>query len=97
MAIDDGRSFEHPLYHYWENSPGGGIGLTTLDRVLMHSARHSLWFFPMATSCCAIEFMTAAASRVDLAIGSNSQLRGLAEVYASGDAGESGAAGAATA
>jgi NADH-quinone oxidoreductase subunit B len=66
MAIDDGRSFEHPLYHYWENSPGGGIGLTTLDRVLMHSARHSLWFFPMATSCCAIEFMTAAASRVDL-------------------------------
>jgi NADH-quinone oxidoreductase subunit B len=67
MAVDEsGRSFEHPIYHHVENMPGGGIGLTTLDRLMMHSARYSLWFFPMATSCCAIEFMTAAASRVDL-------------------------------
>lgn len=67
MAVDESqRNFEHPLYHYWENTPGGGIGLTSLDRLMMHSARYSLWFFPMATSCCAIEFMTAAASRVDL-------------------------------
>ncbi len=67
MAVDESeRNFEHPLYHYWENMPGGGIGMTSLDRLLMHSARHSLWFFPMATSCCAIEFMTAAASRVDM-------------------------------
>lgn len=67
MAVDESeRNFVHPLYHYWENMPGGGVGLTSLDRVMMDAARYSLWFFPMATSCCAIEFMTAAAGRVDL-------------------------------
>jgi NADH-quinone oxidoreductase B subunit len=35
-------------------------------RILQWGLRNSLWVFPMGTSCCAIELMSAAASRVDL-------------------------------
>ena len=48
----------------------GGAGLTVmtgvLDRLLEWGVTSSLWVFPMATSCCGIELMAAAASRVDL-------------------------------
>ncbi|MCO4747541.1 MAG: NADH-quinone oxidoreductase subunit NuoB [Proteobacteria bacterium] len=46
--------------------PGLSLAMTTVDKVLEWSATNSLWIFPMATSCCAIEFITAAASRVDI-------------------------------
>ncbi|MCO4748370.1 MAG: NADH-quinone oxidoreductase subunit NuoB [Proteobacteria bacterium] len=54
------------MYDYMERMPGLSLAMTTVDKVLEWSATNSLWIFPMATSCCAIEFMTAAASRVDI-------------------------------
>lgn len=46
--------------------PGLDVATTTIDKLLTWGANNSLWIFPMATSCCGIEFMAAAASRVDL-------------------------------
>ena len=67
MAVDEsGRPYTHPLYDTIEQFPGLSLATTSLDRLLNWSAMNSLWIFPMATSCCAIEFMTAAASRVDI-------------------------------
>ncbi|MBW2256320.1 MAG: hypothetical protein JRI25_17230 [Deltaproteobacteria bacterium] len=67
MGVDErNRAYEHPLYAYLEQVPGLGMGLTTLDLLFTWGTRHSLWFFPMATSCCGIEFMTAHANRVDM-------------------------------
>ena len=67
MAVDEGpRNYEHPAYDYMERMPGLSLAMTTVDKVLEWSATNSLWIFPMATSCCAIEFMTSAASRVDI-------------------------------
>lgn len=69
MAVkvnEDARPFEHPLYHYLERVPGLDIMTTTVDKLLTWGATNSMWIFPMATSCCGIEFMAAAASRVDL-------------------------------
>jgi len=67
MTIDQSNeNFEHPLYSYMEKLPGADIGLTTADKVLNWGARNSLWVFPMATSCCGIEFMAAACGRFDL-------------------------------
>ncbi|MCP4915674.1 MAG: NADH-quinone oxidoreductase subunit B [Proteobacteria bacterium] len=40
--------------------------MTTLDKLLSWGQQNSLWVFPMATSCCGIEFMAAAASRFDM-------------------------------
>lgn len=67
MAVDESnRPFEHPLYATMERMPGLSLATTSVDALLNWGARHSLWIFPMATSCCAIEFMTAAAGRVDI-------------------------------
>lgn len=69
MAVkvnEDARPFEHPLYDYMESVPGLDIMTTTVDKLLTWGATNSMWIFPMATSCCGIEFMAAAASRVDL-------------------------------
>lgn len=67
MAVDEkGRNYTHPLYSYMEQFPGLSLATTSVDSLLTWSATNSLWIFPMATSCCAIEFMTAAASRVDI-------------------------------
>ncbi len=67
MAVDEtGRTFEHPIYNMMHNMPGLSIATASVDQLLHWGEKHSLWIFPMATSCCAIEFMTAAASRVDL-------------------------------
>ncbi|MCA9543789.1 MAG: NADH-quinone oxidoreductase subunit NuoB, partial [Myxococcales bacterium] len=41
------------------------LATTTADKLLNWGARNSMWIFPMATSCCGIEFMASAASRVD--------------------------------
>ena len=67
MAVNEGdRSFDHPLYQTLESFPGLDLATTTVDRLLTWGANNSLWIFPMATSCCGIEFMAGAASRVDL-------------------------------
>jgi NADH-quinone oxidoreductase subunit B/C/D len=42
------------------------VFMTSLDQLLDWGSSSSLWVFPMATSCCGIELMAAAASRVDL-------------------------------
>jgi NADH-quinone oxidoreductase subunit B len=67
VAVDEsGRAFEHPLYSYMEHMPGLSLATTSVDRLLTWGTTNSLWIFPMATSCCAIEFITANASRVDI-------------------------------
>jgi len=66
MAIDESdRSYEHPLYATLDRMPGLDVATTTVDKLLTWGATNSLWVFPMATSCCGIELMATAASRVD--------------------------------
>lgn len=67
MAVDEsGQSFTHPIYNLMQQMPGISLGLTTADRLLTWGASNSLFVFPMATSCCGIEFMAAACGRFDL-------------------------------
>ena len=67
MAVDEkSRTFRHPIYDYIGHMPGVSVALTQLDRVLTWGSANSLWVFPMATSCCGIEFMAAACSRFDM-------------------------------
>jgi len=65
-TVDDTGNFEHPLYSVLMKSPGLSVGVASLDDLLTWGLTNSLWVFPMATSCCGIELMAAAASRVDL-------------------------------
>lgn len=58
--------YEHPLYKSMLSVPGLSVATGVLDDILEWGMRNSLWVFPMATSCCGIELMSAAASRVDL-------------------------------
>lgn len=60
------QSFERPLFDYMEKMPGADIALTTSEKLLSWGSENSLWVFPMATSCCGIEFMAAACGRFDL-------------------------------
>jgi len=63
------QAFRHPLYDAVEGLarfPGVDLAFTTADKVLTWSQLSSLWVFPMATSCCGIEFMAASSSRFDL-------------------------------
>jgi NADH-quinone oxidoreductase subunit B/C/D len=64
--FDEGRAYEHPLYGKLLSAPGLSVGVAPLDKLLTWGLTNSLWVFPMATSCCGIELMAAAASRVDL-------------------------------
>ena len=67
MAVNESdRSFHHPLYDYIERMPGLDVVTTSVDKLLTWGSTNSLWIFAMATSCCGIELMAAAASRVDL-------------------------------
>ena len=65
-TVDDGSGFEHPLYRTLLSVPGLSVATTALDEVLTWGMSNALWVFPMATSCCGIEFMATAASRVDI-------------------------------
>jgi NADH-quinone oxidoreductase B subunit len=60
------RTYEHPLYKTLLAVPGLSVATIGVDALLEWGLRNSLWVFPMATSCCGIELMGAAASRVDL-------------------------------
>ena len=70
MAVNEEKqSYHHPLYDMIEGMtrlPGLDVAFTTADKLLSWSAENSLWVFPMATSCCGIEFMAASAGRFDL-------------------------------
>jgi NADH-quinone oxidoreductase subunit B len=67
LAVDESdRSFRHPLYDFMARMPGLDVATTTVDKLMTWGQTGALWIFPMATSCCGIEFMAAAASRVDL-------------------------------
>ncbi|GAV31187.1 NDH-1 subunit K [Coriobacteriaceae bacterium EMTCatB1] len=57
-AIDD-------LAKLLEETPGGGVVLTTLDAVMNWARGKSLWTFPMGTACCAMELIAASFSRFD--------------------------------
>jgi len=65
-TVDDGAAFEHPLYRTLLSVPGLAVATTVLDEVMTWGMSNALWVFPMATSCCGIEFMATAASRVDI-------------------------------
>ncbi|MCE9595461.1 MAG: NADH-quinone oxidoreductase subunit NuoB [Planctomycetes bacterium] len=64
--LDTTAPFEHPLYKTLEKLPGLSLGTASIDDLLAWGLTNSLWVFPMATSCCGIELMASAASRVDL-------------------------------
>jgi NADH-quinone oxidoreductase subunit B len=66
MAVDESyRTFSHPVYDFMMKVPGLDVMTTTMDKLLSFGSEASLWIFPVATSCCGIEFMALAASRVD--------------------------------
>ena len=65
-TLDEIGNYQHPLYQVLSRAPGFSLGLAAVDDLLAWGLTNSLWVFPMATSCCGIELMTAAASRVDL-------------------------------
>jgi NADH-quinone oxidoreductase subunit B len=52
--------------HVGEDQEPGGAMLTTVDSVINWARKNSVWPLPMGLSCCAIEFMAAAASRFDI-------------------------------
>lgn len=66
-VVDEGKlAYEHPLYKTLLAAPGLSVLTAPLDQLLQWGTRNALWVFPMATSCCGIELMAAAAARVDL-------------------------------
>lgn len=66
MAVDESsRTYSHSVYDFMLRVPGLDVLTTTVDKVLTFGSEASLWIFPVATSCCGIEFMALAASRVD--------------------------------
>ncbi|MBE2250785.1 MAG: NADH-quinone oxidoreductase subunit NuoB [Myxococcus sp.] len=65
-TVDTGANFRHPLYQVLLETPGLTVGTAALDDLLTWGLTNAMWIFPMATSCCGIEFMATAASRVDI-------------------------------
>ena len=67
MAVKrEDESFDRPAFDVFERMPGLDVGLTTAEKLLSWGARNSLWLFPMATSCCGIEFMATMGAHYDL-------------------------------
>jgi NADH-quinone oxidoreductase subunit B len=58
--------YDSPMLDRIGSFPGLDLFSTTADKVLTWGSANSLWIFPMATSCCGIEFMAAATARVDI-------------------------------
>ena len=46
--------------------PGDSVGTTRVDHMVNWARESSLWPFVFGTACCAIEFMSTAASRHDI-------------------------------
>ncbi len=66
LLLDDIGNFEHPLYQTLLKGGGLTVGTAVIDDLMTWGLNNALWIFPMATSCCGIEFMATAASRVDI-------------------------------
>ena len=66
LVDESALAYEHPLYTTLLAVPGLSVLSAPLDSLLAWGTKNALWVFPMATSCCGIELMAAAASRVDL-------------------------------
>ncbi|MBM66713.1 MAG: hypothetical protein CMH55_10805 [Myxococcales bacterium] len=69
MAVDgknDSLTYTNPAMDLMARLPGVDIFTSTVDRLLTWGSSNSLWMFPMATSCCGIEFMASATARVDI-------------------------------
>ncbi len=67
MAVKgDRENYEASFLQRVLSVPGLDVAVGTIDKLMDWGSSNSLWIFPMATSCCGIEFMAAAASRVDL-------------------------------
>jgi NADH-quinone oxidoreductase B subunit len=64
--LDSIGNFEHPLYNTLLNVPGLSVATGAIDEIMSWGLTNAMWIFPMATSCCGIEFMATAASRVDI-------------------------------
>ena len=62
----DTRTYTNTLLEKVISVPGLDVAVSTVERLLDWASSNSFFIFPMATSCCGIEFMAAAASRVDL-------------------------------
>ena len=60
------RTYDNPFLDRLLSVPGLDVAVSSLERLLDWGTSNALWIFPMATSCCGIEFMAAAAARVDL-------------------------------
>jgi NADH-quinone oxidoreductase subunit B/C/D len=65
-TVDDTGNFEHPLYKAMLQVPGLSVATASVDDLFTWGLTNALWVFPMATSCCGIELMATAASRVDV-------------------------------
>ncbi len=65
-SADLERNYQTPLLQLADSLPGMDVFVGRLDDLLEWGSRNSLFIFPMATSCCGIELMAAAASRVDI-------------------------------
>ena len=70
MAVAPGKSaelnYDNPLLDRLISIPGLDVAVGSIEHLLDWGTSNSLWIFPMATSCCGIEFMAAAAARVDV-------------------------------
>ena len=54
------------LADYIERYPGGGILLTSVEKLLAWGQKNSLWGLTFGLACCAIEMMATFASRFDM-------------------------------
>ena len=68
MKRDDWKDNEY-IDHLVEelNASGANVVVGTFDKLINWSRANSLWPLCFGTSCCAIEFMHAAAARHDMA------------------------------
>lgn len=68
IPYEDFRDNEY-LEKYVEELQANGVGIIVgkLDQMINWGRSNSLWPLAFATSCCGIEFMSAAASRYDIA------------------------------
>jgi len=60
------RTFTRPFLDKIASFPGLNVFVGGMDRLLEWGSSSSFIVFPMATSCCGIELMATAASRVDM-------------------------------
>lgn len=60
------KAYLEEFFDYVERWPGGGVIVTTLEKLLAWGQKSSLWPLTFGLACCAIEMMATFASRFDL-------------------------------